>query len=966
MTPVTARTTRLVRAADLGAFRHAAVALACQGTAADIRDRLVVVPTRAAAAYLTRAIERRLLGEDEALVLPAFATRAELHGRLAERLPRDLPRLDDAERAVLMGVACRLAVVDGAVPPFQLRPGLIGEILDFFDTLHRHLKPVDAFDRLALGALEPGAGDDRGAERLVQQTRFLATAFRHFERLCEEAGAIDEHRLRMILIVEPCPRPWRHVVLAVSDRARDAYGLFAADWDLLARIPGLERLDVLATDATVAGAFHERVHQLLPGIEEARVEPAGPSPSPRLLVPSGGACVHPARDREEEIAGFARWVRRERLPLEETALVVRRPLPYAYITREVLRSAGVPLQMWDALPLAAEPFAAAMDVVFACVARNFARGPAIELLRSPHFRFGLPLRSIAVLDRALSEAGYAGGVDALERLIRQWETAGTAGPSHAALEAARGLRAVAGEMAPLCEPAPFHAQIDRLLAFLAVHERLPAVGDPLRSRLLRGRAAILSILTSLRDAHARFDRTAVDIEAVAALVKRWIEVRTFAPRTGEGGIHLVDAETARFGDFAHVQLAGLVDGEWPESPRRNIFYPPFLLRDLGWPAESERLDASRAAFTDLLRLPSAQLMVTTFLLEGDALVAASPLVDGVATCGLDSRECTVPLERIFEHEALVLDPVETRYFDEAMRAAARRRVSAALEPRRRSGMTSGYRAPAYSVSALERYQDCPFKFFAANVLRLAEPPDDQRRSPRLRGRFLHQLFQRFFEVWEARGGGTVTVDRIDEARALFEEVAAPVLASLPDAEGALERAALFGSAVSPGAVDVVLGLEASRAEEVLERRLEYPLEGEFLLGDEGRVAPLKGVADRIDLLAGRRLRVIDYKSGVAPDARRALQVPVYALCALERLADGGRTWAVHEATYVAFSGSRPLVPVVAAGADPNRPLGEARSRLYAVLDGIARGDFPPRPHDPRICSYCAYPSVCRKDYVADE
>jgi hypothetical protein len=25
-----------------------------------------------------------------------------------------------------------------------------------------------------------------------------------------------------------------------------------------------------------------------------------------------------------------------------------------------------------------------------------------------------------------------------------------------------------------------------------------------------------------------------------------------------------------------------------------------------------------------------------------------------------------------------------------------------------------------------------------------------------------------------------------------------------------------------------------------------------------------------------------------------------------------------------------------------------------------------RPYETRICSYCAYPSVCRKDYVGDE
>jgi RecB family exonuclease len=286
------------------------------------------------------------------------------------------------------------------------------------------------------------------------------------------------------------------------------------------------------------------------------------------------------------------------------------------------------------------------------------------------------------------------------------------------------------------------------------------------------------------------------------------------------------------------------------------------------------------------------------------------------------------------------------------------------------GQTSGHAAKAYSVSALERYQDCPFKFFASDVLQLDElPEDDAALSSRARGRFIHEVFQRFFQAWDRRGGGTITSDRLDDARAVFAETAEPLLANLAEADAALERTRLFGSAISVGIVDVVLGLEASRPVDVVERWLEYRLEGEFSLGAaDGRPVPLRGVADRIDLLAGNRLRVIDYKSGYAPQPKRALQVPVYALCAQERLAEQrGGSWQVDEAAYVAFSGKRSLVPVIKAGKDDqDSVLADARTRLLDIVGGIERGEFPPRPYEPRICSYCAYPSVCRKDYVGDE
>ena len=64
------RTTRLIRVADLGAFRTALADLSCQGPALAARDRLIVVPTRAAAEQLRRSLEDRRLSTAGTLVLP--------------------------------------------------------------------------------------------------------------------------------------------------------------------------------------------------------------------------------------------------------------------------------------------------------------------------------------------------------------------------------------------------------------------------------------------------------------------------------------------------------------------------------------------------------------------------------------------------------------------------------------------------------------------------------------------------------------------------------------------------------------------------------------------------------------------------------------------------------------------------------------------------------------------------------
>lgn len=963
---ITPRATRLVRVGSPQAFREATISLATQGSPLDARARLVIVPTYAAAEQLVRGIE----SARSAVILPDFATASDLVRRFTDRLPEPPRELSAEEREVLLGVACRAVTTGGIDAPFRVRPGLVAEMVRFYDELRRNQKDIDSFERLALGMLEPGAADDRGARQLVDQTRFLAAVFRDFERRCAEHGT-DEHGLRRLILSEPAPRGYRHVVVTVPDHSVARYGLASVDWDLLARAPEITELDVVVTDRVLAGALHERLHNILPDIEEVRFEPLEPPHEPIVAVPDDDGCVYVARDREEEVAGFARRVkaavREGRLTsLDRAALVVHQPLPYVYLARAVLESAGLPCQLFDALPLAAEPYSAAVDLVLSFVSSGFARVPGIQLLRSPHFRLDqddsrASSVDITVLDRALAESGYGGDVDALDRLLDAW-VSGSSSRSRA-VKAGQLFRRIAHDLEPLRSAAVVSDHLAVLEAFLTRYETIPDVEDPRRARHLRARGAVLATIASLRDAHGRFDESSVDFDTVAALLRRWIEGQTFAPRTGDSGVHILDSASAPFGDFEFLHCAGLVDGEWPERPRRNIFYSTSILRELGWPAERGRADGVRAAFGDLLGSPTREVAVSAFLLEHDAVVSLSSLVDEIEQ---RSHKQAQPASSVlvFDHEALMTGTLTPSLDDGAREWATLRMQEAGRDDPKFHGATDPHHADGYSLSALERYQDCPFKFFASDVLRLDEPPEDGAvLSPRARGRFVHDLLQRFFAAWDARGEGGITTMRLDTARAVFSEVAEPLLATLPESDAALERARLFGSALSVGIVDTILSMEAARPGIVRERWLEYRLDGKFSLGGDGsRQVPLRGVADRIDLLDGNRLRVVDYKTGSAPERTRALQVPIYALCAQERLAerDAG-AWSVDEALYVSFAGKKAVVGV--ADARDQKLLVAARDRVFGLIDQINAGTFPPRPHDPIMCGYCAYSSVCRKDYV---
>ena len=89
----------------------------------------------------------------------------------------------------------------------------------------------------------------------------------------------------------------------------------------------------------------------------------------------------------------------------------KRPLPYLYLAADTLGAAGVPFVVSDALPLAAEPSAATVDLVLDALESDFSRDSVIALLRTPHLAAASQLarESIGALDRALSDDRYLGG-----------------------------------------------------------------------------------------------------------------------------------------------------------------------------------------------------------------------------------------------------------------------------------------------------------------------------------------------------------------------------------------------------------------------------------------------------------------------------------------------------------------------------------------------------------------------------
>lgn len=982
----------LIRTRGLASFRQALVDLAAAGGPLAARRRVIVVPTRAAGALLRLTMEQHARASGAgALVCPDLLTRDEWLVRLLSTLPASPRWLGRVERLVLLEHAIErtLACRPGLVRPFELRPGLVAAMLDFHDELRRRQRRIRTFARTIFDDLRVERGTDRGSESLIDLTRFLGFVFLAYDRAARASGGVDEHELgRQLLALQP-PLPFDDLVLAVADHPADPRGLWPADFDLIGRLRTLSNLHIVMTDEAHDAGFRARVEQELPGIEEARAPDLPRSP---VLVATAAAAsdtrgvpVHVSRDREEELRDVARHVRAgatgpDRVLAGTTAIVFHRPLPYLYLAQQVLTDARVPYQAFDALPLAAEPYAALLDQALAVSRTDGARHAVMALLRSPLASFApdgvrVTAGDVQDLDRLLVECRAVGGAETFEAEVAAW-----AGParSHRAARATRLVRVArvaartAGTLRACRTGSAASTQIRCLATFLREVEQTPAPGGAEYERCRRARAAVLAVLDALADAFERHHDRPRTHDELAAVIYHAIEDQTFAPARGTGGVHLVDAAAARFGEFDHVFLVGLVETDWAERQRRNFFYSAGLLKALGWPQDADQTLAQQAAFRDVLTLARLRTRLSAFELDGDTVVALSTMIDG-------ARDLPIVVEAapddgaLFPDEVLTGDEGPSVIDPESSAWLVARRARPGLDDPGYSGAVPPQAPGVYRVSRVDRYVTCPFKYFAAHVLRLdEESPEEGGLTPLERGTLLHLLFERFYDRWQTLGHGAITGANLPEAQVVFSAIADEELAQLPPSDRAVERLRIVGSVVAPGVADRVFELEAATPGEVQRRRMEVPIEGPFQFPVRGglstRTIEIKGKADRVDLMADQSLRVVDYKLGRMPDLASSVQVAVYAHCARQMAeAEDGRAHPVSAAMYLAFGDERRLDGRLGSSTQDAAFAVDARAGEFAgIVERIERGEFPPQPVRTSECQWCGFSGVCRKEYRMED
>ncbi|WP_461479573.1 PD-(D/E)XK nuclease family protein [Paenibacillus sp. PvR148] len=273
---------------------------------------------------------------------------------------------------------------------------------------------------------------------------------------------------------------------------------------------------------------------------------------------------------------------------------------------------------------------------------------------------------------------------------------------------------------------------------------------------------------------------------------------------------------------------------------------------------------------------------------------------------------------------------------------------------------------AYSASQLERYAECPMKYYFSYVLGMwpkeAAVYDRTRwLAPADRGSLLHRIFFEYLKKITIDGAvapqhdnrilRSVTEFLLCEAERM---VPAPSLHIFQKESDEIRR-------------DVEWFLQEETAKTALPRYFEQELSlnGEPLeiVLEDGSSVLLRGFVDRIDQIAPHQYRIIDYKTGSPSKYREheyfaggtQLQHALYALAAEQWLKESGKDpeARVTESAYY-FPTAKGIGREVVRLQDRR---GELAQVVLGLLHSMELGIYIPT-QDTKRCRYCDYAEVC--------
>jgi len=456
--------------------------------------------------------------------------------------------------------------------------------------------------------------------------------------------------------------------------------------------------------------------------------------------------------------------------------------------------------------------------------------------------------------------------------------------------------------------------------------------DPAGRRVLRE-------LETLHDA-AQHNGLAMTWLEFRSWLGRTLERHSFRPPVTHSPVQLVTLAQSRLQRFAALVLAGCTRAQLPGTPAAGSYFNQSVRAELGLDTWRRSLLLKLHDFRRVLEAAPRLLLTRHREQDGEA-VAASPWLELLET---------------FHRNAWGNDLHDAELDALLRRTDAVPRIDPRPLPARQTGRPRPVLAPAllpdrWSASSHQRLIDCPYRFFAADSLRLAAQEEIREALEKSDyGEYVHRILQAFHGGVEGLPGpwtGRLDQSQRDRAVALLEDISHTLFGRAVE-ENFLARGWLRQwLALVPRYIDWQIGREREWTVAGCERTLTRSLA-------EG--IELRGRLDRIDR-RGDRLAIVDYKTGGVPalrdvEAGEAVQLPSYAL-----LADDN----VERVEYVQFD-KKGVTDKVALEGDALPALARAvGKRLQALVAALAAGTPLPAWGDDATCRRCEFSGLCRRD-----
>lgn len=841
---------------------------------------------------------------------------------------------------------------------------LIDGVLPLFDELTRNVAPLPTDSDGVRRLLKDGYGVTQHSVPLEREADWISLLWRTWTEHLTAQGWHDAalaHRAALTHTLDTLPRT-THIYLAAD------IGMPRVERQWLRELLGKNQLTLLLQGQCHAAADYHPDRPLAAMLRDLNLTPplpATPDAYGHFLDQAYNAgmatlsdrardvaarypqspaqhrlAVYVAADLEHEARAVEVQIRRWLLAGLRHIAIVTPDRKLARRVRALLDRADVALHDSAGWALSTTSAATALARWLECCEQQFAHGPLLDFLKSPFVSLGLPAESYASAVRRLEHGlirrhGLNGG---LARYRSVWRRQRNTETDDGAVDQLLDILASAAEpLERFTAGGRTHVPAAYLDALAASLKRLGLLSTLQTDPAGRDLLAAIDQLRAASTAHGAH----LTYVSFRNWLERELERRRFRPIVADARIRLLSAAESRYDYFDAIVIAGCTAEHMPGAIAPSPFFNEAVRCNLGLPAAGDRLSRGLHDFRRLLQAaPTVLLSYRRY--EGREPKLPSPW-----------------LERLLAFHQAAYGPLADGGIADLAHTSATR-LSRREEPLPLAINMPAPRVPreqlpqTWTASAHQRLLDCPYQFYAADVLKLSEldvVPEELERSHY--GERVHRILHAFHHGLPGLPGpwtGPLPAAKRAEAERLLHDITGAVFA--PEVQGRFTtRAWLYHwQAMIPAYLDWLQRHYAGGRVAASELKVERTI---YI---DGAPLVLKGRIDRIDESPHGAV-VLDYKTGQLPDmgailAGEQTQLPFYTLL-LETT--------VEAAMYVGLREPPVKTGRDLTGSDLTLLRKLLFDRIVTVASRLSAGAALPAWGDPGTCQRCRYEGLCRKE-----